>query len=261
MAAARLQPRYDDRGMTSRRTLVAAALALALAGALVWWLRGRGGSAATAAAPPDAAPRAVATPSLNTRSAPPVSATPELGPRRLPPPPPDFHDGRAPAVAPPSSAERALAAGDFPIRPPGFASAADRARFRAWWLGEYARRTRIYREHNPSDTYPSDEDAGRLLEAFYDLGEPPRPGETAEALDERQQAWFEAWSDLTAAFGAPPMTIITFGGDPQHGAGAPPPVVPPAAEPPQPDETRPTMPESDVPASTRPLGPAGPRSR
>ena len=118
----------------------------------------------------------------------------------------------------------------------------------------------MYREHNPSDTYPSADDTARLLETFYDLGEPPRPGETATDIDDRQQAWFEAWSDLTAAFGAPPMTIISFGADPQYGTGVPPPVTPSAGEPVRPDDTRPTMPESDVPASTRPLGPAAPRT-
>jgi hypothetical protein len=247
--------------MSTRRTLVAAAIALALAGALVWWLRGRGDAPSTEpAAPPVAvAPRAVATPGLNAHASPPVSSAPALGPRRLPPPPPDFNDGGMPAIAHPGAAERALAAGEFPVRPPGFASEADRARFRAWWLEEYARRARIYREHNPADTYPSDEDTDRLLERFYDLGEPPRAGETADDLDDRQQAWFEAWSDLTAAFGAPPMTIITFGADPQYGTPPPPPIVPAGGEPPRPDDTRPTMPESDVPASTQPLGPAAPR--
>ncbi len=248
--------------MTSRRTLVAAALVLALAAGLAWWRYGRGGDApATAAASPDAAPRAVVAPSLNQHGASPVAAAPDLGPRRLPPPPADFHDGRVPATAPPSSAERALAAGELPLRPPGFASAADRARFRAWWIDEYERRTRIYREHHPDEAYPSEEDTTRMLESFYDLGEPPRPGETAEDLDDRQQAWFEAWSDLTAAFGTPPMTILTFGGDPQYGAGAPPPVVPPGAAPPRADDSRPTMPEAEVPASAPPLGPARPRTR
>ena len=247
--------------MTTRRTLVVATLALVIAGALVWWLRDRGSSSSTNVATTPAAPRAVATPGLDMRRAAPVSAVPDLGPRRLPPPPPDFNDGGMPLIMPPGAAERALAAGEFPIRPPGFASDADRARFRAWWLGEYGRRTRVYREHNPADIYPSDEDTDRMLATLYDLGEPPRPGETADDLDVRQQAWFEAWSDLTAAFGTPPMTIVSFGGDPQYGAGAPPPVLPQGAEPPRPDETRPTMPDSEVPASTRPLGPAEPRRR
>ena len=246
--------------MTTRRTLVAAVLALVLAGALLWWLRGRGGSTSTAT-PATPAARAVAAPTLDTHGAPAMSATPELGPRRLPPPPADFDDGGLPVVLPPGGPERALAAGEFPIRPPGFASDSDRARFRAWWIDEYARRTRIYREQNPADSYPSDEDTARMLEQLYDLGEPPRPGETADDLDVRQQAWFEAWRDITAAFGTPPMTIVSFGGDPQYGTGAPPPVLPPGAEPPRPDDTRPTMPESDVPASTRPLGPAEPRRR
>lgn len=247
--------------MTTRRTLVVAALALVLGAALVWWLRDRGGPSAKTAAPPSAPQRAVAAPSLNKQGGAAASTTPDLGPRRLPPPPPDFNDGGMPATMPPTGAERALAAGEFPIRPPAFSSAEDRAEFRAWWLEEYARRARIYREHNPADTYPSDEDTARLLEEFYDLGEPPRSGETAAQLDDRQEAWFEMWRDLTAAFGAPPMTILSFGGDSQYGVPTPPPVVPPGAEPPRADDTRPTMPESEVPASTRPLGPAEPRRR
>jgi hypothetical protein len=245
--------------MTARRTLVVAALALALVAAVVWWWRGRGDDTRAAGAPAINSSRAVAAPVLNAGGGTGAPSTPDLGPRHLPPPPPDFHDPNAVVAPPPTGAERKLAAGEFPLRPPGFASDADRAKFRAWWLDEYARRTRIYREHNPSDTYPSDEDTDRMLERLYDLGEPPRPGETAEDLDVRQEAWFQLWSDLTAAFGTPPKTIISFGGDPQYGTGAPPPVLPPGAQPPGPDPTRPTMPASEVPTTIPPLGPAGPR--
>ncbi len=202
------------------------------------------------------ASRPVAAPALRAGAiTEPTAAAPALGPRRLPPPPADFHDGGLPAPAIPGAAERRLAAGEFPLRPPGFAAEHERAAFRAWGLDEFGRRAELYREHHPSDDYPSAEDTARLLERFYDLGEPPRPGETADDLDLRQQAWFEAWSDLTAAFGTPPKTILSFGGDPQYGGGAPPPVVPGTA-PPAPDPSRPTMPEDEVPAQTPPLGPA-----
>jgi hypothetical protein len=182
---------------------------------------------------------------------------PGLGPRKLPPPPPDFNDGTGAAVRR-SGAERKLAAGEFPVRPPHFDDPADRARFRQWWVDEYARRTHIYAEHNPGD-YPNDEETEQLLEQLYDLGEPPRPGETAEQLDARQQQWFETWRDMTAAFGTPPKTVISFGGDPQYGEGAPPPVLPEGAEPLVPDDTRPTLSEDDLPPEPTPLGPAGPR--
>jgi hypothetical protein len=223
----------------------------------VWQLRGDDGPAPRAHAG-DPSDRAVVGPALATGAGEaPVLRGPGLGPRDLPPPPPDFHDG---GVGGPrrTGADRRLAAGEFPLRAPAFTSAEDRAAFRRWWIDEYGRRVRAYREHNPGD-YPSDEETARLLEDFYDLGEPPLPGETAEQLDERHQAWFELWRDLTAAFGTPPKTIISFGADPQFGEPTEPPVLPEAPPPLEPDQGRPTMSEDEVPADTRPLGPAGPR--
>lgn len=226
--------------------------------AIVLWQRGDGAKTPAPAAEAAHERRVAAAPVLRSGGAPPIASAPALGPRRLPPPPPDFHAGGEAPVAR-GGAERKLAAGEFPLRPPGFTSDADRAKFRAWWLAEYARRTAVYRKHHDAATFPSDEDAARLMERLHDLGEPPRPGESAEDIDGRQQAWFDTWSDLTAAYGVPPKTIISFGGDPQYGAGPPPPVMPEGATPLEPDETRPTMPEGQATPDSRPLGPAGPR--
>ncbi|HUH05659.1 MAG TPA: hypothetical protein VML75_26880 [Kofleriaceae bacterium] len=240
-----------------KRLVLVLALGLAaLLAVLLWKVRAGGDGGESAAGDPSA--REVGGPRLATGGPDrPGLRGPGLTPRELPPPPPDFNDGGM-AAARRTGADRKLAAGEFPVRPPAFADPADRARFRAWWIDEYGRLTRIYAEHNPGD-YPSDEETERLLEQLYDLGEPPRPGETAEQLDERQQAWFETWRDMTAAFGTPPKTVISFGADPQYGTGAEPPVLPDGAEPLEPDLTRPTMSEDELPPNQTPLGPAGPR--
>lgn len=244
-------------GLDQRQLALAGVAVLVVLGLVLWRQRE---APQAAPEPPEAAHerRAVAAPVLRSGAAPPPPHGASLGPRKLPPPPPDFHAGGEAPVAR-GGAERKLAAGELPLRPPGFTSDADRAKFRAWWLAEYARRTAVYRKHHDAATFPSDEDAARMMERLYDLGEPPRPGENAEDMDARQQAWFETWSDLTAAFGVPPKTIISFGGDPQYGAGPPPPVMPDGAKPLEPDETRPTMPEGEATPDSRPLGPAGPR--
>lgn len=237
---------------------VFAVMLAGLIAVLLWKVRGAGYRDGAERAGGGDGERAVAGPALMTGTAErPQLGGPGFGPRKLPPPPADFHDGGV-AAARRTGADRKLAAGEFPVRPPGFESAEDRAKFRAWWVDEYGRRTRIYAEHNPGD-YPSDEETARMLERLYDLGEPPRPGETAEQLDQRQQEWFETWRDMTAAFGTPPKTVISFGGDPQYGSGAEPPVMPAGAEPLEADPTRPTMSEDELPPEPTPFGPAGPR--
>lgn len=232
--------------------MLAALLAAAIG--LLWWLtRGSDdGSRSTVADRPVAAPELV-----SGTGAPPQLANAVPGTRNLPPPPPDFYRGGEGGRGP-TGAERKLAAGEFPVRPPGFDNPTDRAKFRAWWIDEYLRRTRIYAEHNPGE-YPSAEETRRLLEDFYDQGEPPRPGETAEQVDARQQAWFETWRTMTAAFGTPPKSVISFGADPQYGEPTKPPVVPPGGEPLEPDHSRPTMSEDQLPSEQSPLGSAGPR--
>ncbi|CAN5841465.1 hypothetical protein BH11MYX3_BH11MYX3_13970 [soil metagenome] len=177
--------------------------------------------------------------------------------RHLPPPPADFDPGSTRVdVTDPRLAET-LARGDLPVTPPGFADAATRARFRAWWLEESARRTTVYRQRFPSTTLPNEDETRRLLEEMYDAGEPPRAGETAEGVDARHQRWFERWQDFTAAYGEPPMGVFSYGGDPAFGTGAPVPDLP-AGHAPVPDTTRPTF-EDDPTRPRTPMGTAGPR--
>jgi hypothetical protein len=234
-----------------RRALVAVILAAAIG--LLWWMVHR--SADVSSTP--AARRSVAAPRFTKVGEAPHLGDPALDTRNLPPPPPGFYRGGA-RTRGPTGAERKLAAGEFPVRPPSFGDPADRAKFRAWWIDEYLRRTRIYVEHAPGE-YPNDEETRRLLEALYDQGEPPRQEETAEQFDARQQAWFETWRTLTAAFGTPPTTVIGFGGDPQYGDGARPPVLPPGAAPLEPDDSLPTMSGDGLPPAPTPFGSAGPR--
>jgi hypothetical protein len=220
--------------------------------AFVYWITHRRSEST-----PSRTDRAVASPQLTSgAAAPPRLGDPELLARNLPPPPADFYRGSAGRAQ--TGAERKLAAGEFPLRPPGFDDPAARAKFRAWWIDEYSRRARIYNEHNPGE-HPNDEETKRLLEQLYDQGEPPRPGETAEQLDARQQAWFETWRTMTAAFGTPPKTVISFGGDPQYGVGSEPPVLPAGVAPLEPDTTRPTMSVDQLPAEQPHFGSAGSR--
>lgn len=236
------------------RGLAKYALVLALIVVVAYWLTHRRSPTTTA---PER-DRAGASPQLTSApTTPPQLADPALLGRNLPPPPADFYRGGS-AEHEQSGAGRKLAAGEFPVRPPGFDDAAARAKFRAWWIDEYSRRTRIYVEHNPGE-HPNEEETKRLLEQLYDQGEPPRPGETAEQLDARQQAWFETWRTLTAAFGTPPKTVISFGGDPQYGVGESPPVLPAGAAPLEPDHTRPTMSGDQLPADQPHFGSAGSR--
>jgi hypothetical protein len=232
---------------------------VAIAVAVLLW-KGRAGerSGAPAVLATEPAARAVAGPRLLTVHDVPALPSDSRGPRQLPPPPPDFHEGPMQPVHR-SEAARLLAEGEFPVRPPAFVDPADRAAFRAWWIDEYERRVQIFREHNPSEDFPSEEETAHLVEKFYDLGEPPLAGEGADDYEQRQQEWFETWRDLTAAFGTPPMTVLSFGADPQYGSGAPPPVVPEGGEPLEPDTTRPMMSDDGVPREERPLGPAGRR--
>jgi hypothetical protein len=241
--------RSDDRGLTK----YALVLALIVLVVVAYWHTHRGTK--TTSPKRD---RTVAAPQLTSATtSPPQLADPDVLGRNLPPPPADFYRGGS-AAHEQTGAERKLAAGEFPLRPPGFDDPAARAKFRAWWIDEYSRRTRIYNEHNPGE-HPNDEETKRLLEALYDQGEPPRPGETAEQLDARQQAWFETWRTLTAAFGTPPKTVISFGGDPQYGVGAAPPVLPAGAAPLEPDNTRPTMSGDQLPTEQPHFGSAGSR--
>lgn len=238
-----------------KRLIVVLAVAVAVLVALLWW-RSRSSSDqdSESSRRPVAAPTLVPGGGTDPNHRPPRMP---VGARDLPPPPEDFNPGQA-KMPLPNRTEK-LRNGEFPILPPSFEDSAKRAKFRAWWEREYRRRAQVYTANNPGD-YPSDEELGALLDRFYDDGEPPRPGETPDEYDQRHQEWFETWRDLTAAYGTPPKTVISFGGDPQFGDPEPPPVVPQGAAPLEPDPTRPTRPASDVSPDTPNLGPARPRN-
>ena len=239
--------------MTRRRwVVIGAAVALAVVIAVLLWSRDRGAPDQTQAE----ARRSGATVRLGG-GAPAGGPPPTIGERRLPPPPADFDPGSTRAdVGDPRLAE-SLARGELPVTPPGFADAAMRAKFRAWWLEEGTRRAGVYRQRFPSNTLPNDDETRRLLDEMYDAGEPPRAGETAEQVDARHQHWFERWQDFSAAYGEPPMAVFSYGGDPAFGKGAPPPEVPGGTAP-VPDKTRPRF-EDDPTSPRTPMGPAGPR--
>ncbi len=232
-----------------KRLIVVLAVAVAVLVAVLWW-RSRSGSAGGDEVADN---RPMPTPKLVQGGGNPndLPARMPVGARDLPPPPADFNPGQ-PETPLPNRTEK-LRQGEFPLLPPRFDDAAKRAQFRAWWEREYHRRAKVYTANNPGD-YPSDEELGAMLDRFYDDGEPPKPGETPEEYDERQQKWFDTWRDLTAAYGTPPKTVISFGGDPQFGQPEPPPVLPEGGEPLQPDLTRPTV--SDAPSDTPDFGPA-----
>lgn len=233
--------------------VIGGAAALVLAIVLVLWPRGGGAPATTE--PEARRPGATVRFGGGAPTAPPP---PALGTgRRVPPPPADFDPGTTRIDSGDPRLAEMLARGDLPVTPPGFADEAMRARFRAWWLEESARRAGVYRQRFPSNTLPNDEETARLLEQMYDAGEPPRGGESAEAVDARHQRWFELWQDFAAAYGEPPMGVFSYGGDPAFGRGAPAPDLPASAVP-IPDRTRPTM-EDDPSRPRTPMGPAGTR--
>ncbi len=239
--------------MTRRRwVVVGAAAALGLAVIVLLWSRDRGASVEQ----PE--PRRTGATVRLGGGTPAARPPPTIASgRHLPPPPADFDPGSTRVeVADPRLAEM-LARGDLPVTPPGFADEATRARFRAWWLEESARRAGVYRQRFPSSTLPNEDETRRLLEEMYDAGEPPRAGETAEGVDVRHQRWFERWQDFTAAYGQPPMSVFSYGGDPAFGAGAPVPDLPSGAAPIH-DTTRPRF-EDDPTSPRTPMGPAGPR--
>jgi hypothetical protein len=237
--------------MTRRRWVVIGA-ALVLALVVLLWSQNRGTSRE---APAERRGGATVRMSDGTPAARPP---PTLGGgRHVPPPPADFDPGSTRVDGADPRLAETLARGDLPVTPPGFADAATRARFRAWWLEESARRAGVYRQRFPSNTLPNDDETRRLLEEMYDAGEPPRAGETAEAVDARHQRWFERWQDFTAAYGEPPMGVFSYGGDPAFGSGAPAPPLPTGAAP-TPDTTRPKF-EDDPTRPRIPMGSAGPR--
>lgn len=233
--------------------VIGAAAAIAIAIAVLLWPRGRGASDPAAAEP--RRPGGTVRLGDGTSAARPPPALP--GGRNLPPPPADFDPGSARVESTDPRLAEMLARGELPVTPPGFSDDAMRARFRAWWLEESARRTSVYRQRFPSSTLPDEETTRRMLEEMYDAGEPPRAGETAEQVDARHQRWFERWQDFSAAFGQPPMGVFSYGGDPSFGSGAPPPDLPEGATP-KPDTTRPRF-EDDPTQPRTPMGPAKPR--
>jgi hypothetical protein len=193
-------------------------------------------------------------PSLG-QAAPPARAFNELGQ-------PLDENGRP--IGPPQKLQhlrnRPIAEGELPITPPRFDDPAQRAKFKKWWVDEFARRVAIFEKLEPGEGYPRAEETAAMLDDFYDAAEPRGPDESVEQAMERRRRWRELARQFLDTYGVPPYTIVTRGGDPQHGAPAPPPFQPPGAElePGPPAETATEAPPGRDPAApggTDPLEP------
>jgi hypothetical protein len=125
---------------------------------------------------------------------------------------------------------RPIAEGELPITPPRFDDAAQRARFKKWWVDEFARRVAVFEKLEPGEGYPGAGETTAMLDELYDTSEPRGPDETVEQAIERRRRGREIARRFLDIYNVPPYTIVTRGGDPQHGAPTPPPFQPPGAD-------------------------------
>jgi hypothetical protein len=149
---------------------------------------------------------------------------------------------------------RPIAEGELPMSPPRFDDAAQRARFKKWWVDEFARRVAVFEKLEPGDGYPSAHDMAAMLDELYDSSEPRGPDETVEQAIERRRRGREVARRFLDIYGVPPYTIVTRGGDPQHGPPAPPPFQPPGAEI---EPGPPAEPATEAPPGRDPAAPGG----
>lgn len=188
-------------------------------------------------------------PSLGGPGGPPARAVNDLGQ-------PLDENGRP--IGPPAKLaglrNRPIAEGELPITPPRFDDPAQRARFKKWWVDEFSRRVEIFEKLEPKEGYPPPEETARLLDELYDTSEPRAPDEPVEQAVERRRRWRGLLSQFLDIYGVPPYTIVTRGGDPQHGAPTPPPFQPPGSGP-VPDE--PAEPATEAPPGRAPGTPGG----
>lgn len=157
---------------------------------------------------------------------------------------------------------RPIAQGELPMTPPRFDDPAQRARFKKWWVDEFARRVAVFEKLEPSENYPGAEETAKLLDELYDTSEPRAPDEPIEQAVERRRRWRGLLGQFLDTYGVPPYTIVTRGGDPQHGAPTPPPFQPPgseagSADPAEPATEAPPGREPGTPGGEAPLDPPG----
>lgn len=169
-------------------------------------------------------------------------------------------------IGPPHKLERlrnrAIAEGEMPMSPPLFDDAAQRAQFKKWWVDEFARRVAIFEKLEPGQGYPSAEETAKMLDELYDTSEPRGPNESVEQAMERRRRGREIARQFLDVYRVPPYTIVTRGGDPQHGAPTPPPFQPPGADtepgpPAEPATEAPPGRDTAAPGGTNPLDGAG----
>jgi hypothetical protein len=118
---------------------------------------------------------------------------------------------------------RPLAAGDIPLTPPRYDDAAQRERFKRWWVGEVARRTAVYQRLVPRDDYPPEAETLRLVGQLYDAAEPRGPDESVKSAYARRKQWRSLWRAFLDQYGATLKTVVSRGGDPQYGTMLTPP--------------------------------------
>jgi hypothetical protein len=169
-------------------------------------------------------------------------------------------DGRP--IGPPHKLQRLrnrpIPEGELPMAPPRFDDAAQRARFKRWWVDEFARRVAIFEQLEPGEGYPSASEATAMLDELYDTSEPRGQDESVEQAIERRRRGREVARRFLDIYGVPPYTIVTRGGDPQHGAPTPPPFQPPGSDtepgpPAEPADEAPPGRDSTEPGDTEPV--------
>lgn len=161
-------------------------------------------------------------------------------------------------IGPPHKLQRLrdqpIAEGELPMAPPRFDDAAQRARFKKWWVDEFARRVAVFEKLEPGQGYPSAGETAAMLDQLYDTSEPRGPDETVEQAMERRRSGRDIARRFLDIYNVPPYTIVTRGGDPQHGAPTPPPFQPPGAEI---EPGPPAEPATEAPPGRDPAAPGG----
>jgi hypothetical protein len=142
-------------------------------------------------------------------------------------------DGRVagPSKLKPPTRNAPMEKNGLPLPPPLFDDPNQRAQFRAWWIDQFVLRARIYTRMVPGDHYPSDGEAEKLFTQLYDLSEPQRPDESADAYRARSgQLMRDLYPKFRELYGDTPYTIQSRASDPSNGPFREPPVQPPGSD-------------------------------
>jgi hypothetical protein len=239
-----------------KQRLIVGALLLAVLACGVWLLLSTRRSevvpkVAEPTAPPDESPntpiRAIARPLPVTVSAA-AARPPKVGYDAQGRP--QLRDTRPGPAAPSNVRNQKLDTNGLPMKPPVFEDPRERAQFKKWWVDGFVHRMDIYEKLHPRDGYPSDGDAQRMMDRFYELAEEQRPGEDPYAYASRSHELMnELYPRFVALFGVPPYSVQSEASDPMYGPFPPPPVQPRGTaveaapdEPPPPDKPPPPLP-------------------